>query len=137
MTLGKESGASLALSLGYFEGTLDILLYLVQRKEVAAAQILLKEIFSQFRDKWAEVKGTKLDLAAEFLGAISFLTWIKSHYLLPNETTEAPVSAHPDVSFAADFAHFAEYAQVKELAKTLSSLEEEQAKSRFRPAAAG
>nr|NGX53451.1 Segregation and condensation protein A [Chlamydiota bacterium] len=84
--------------------------------EVDICDIAMKEVTSQFFDHLLNV-----DAGAEFLSIASTLLLMKSRKLLPNE---AKIDEDPDPRF--EIIHkLLEYCRFKEVAKELSSLEQE------------
>ncbi len=103
-------------SLTNFEGPLELLLYLTQKEEVDICDIAMKEITAQFFDRLSSVDG-----GAEFLSIASTLLLMKSRKLLPNEE-----KIDEDIDPRFEIIHkLLEYCRFKEVAKELSSLEQE------------
>lgn len=81
------------VSLAFFEGPLDLLLYLVRRNEVEARKIPLSAITSQFLEFLAVLEQIDLELASEFVVVASTLLEMKSRDVLPSEEEIAPEEA--------------------------------------------
>lgn len=71
-----------------FEGPLDLLLHLIENKELDIYQVAIKEVLSQFQTYLKTLLEHDLDLGAEFLGIVSSLMLLKSKMLIPEESTE-------------------------------------------------
>ncbi len=75
--------------IGAFNGPMDLLVYLVQKKEVPLEQISIAEIADQFLRWVNEYEGTDLSKAGDFLYMASRLMALKVQELLPaDERTE-------------------------------------------------
>lgn len=72
------------LTLDDFTGPIDLLIALIQENELAAENVLLKEILGQFK----ELSEPGFDLGAEFIQSASALLLLKSRALLPEEPQE-------------------------------------------------
>lgn len=105
-----------------FTGPLELLLVLVQKKEVELLDISLCPLFEQFVDQFT--KEPSMEQAADFVSDFSHLIYLKSFALLPQqeilqEETEEFASGHfLDCLMA--------YCSIKEAAKTLSQQSEDQ-----------
>lgn len=73
------------VSLSFFEGPLDLLLYLTRRNEVESRKIPLSTITSQFLEFLAVLEFIDLELASEFVVVASTLLEMKSRDVLPSE----------------------------------------------------
>ncbi len=87
-----------SLTLDSFEGPLDFLLHLIQKKEIDIYEISLKEITEQFLRKLQE-QLLNLDSGAEFVGITATLLWLKSKMLLPKEE-EGDTELEEDPNFS-------------------------------------
>lgn len=83
-------------SLSFFEGPLDLLLYLTRRNEIDSRNIPLSKITSQFLEFLAVLEFIDLELASEFVVVASTLLEMKSRDVLPSE--EQAVAAEEDVA---------------------------------------
>jgi segregation and condensation protein A len=108
--------ASPTVRLDGFEGPVDLLLYLVQQREVNLLEILLQEITNQWSHQ-------SLDESAEFLIPMASLLLLKSQALLP--VPAAKEEEEPDPRFDM-IQSVADYCRFREAAKGLVSLESEQ-----------
>jgi len=71
------------VSLEFFEGPLDLLLYLIRRDEVDIYDISLERITTQYLEYVESFKMLNIDLASEFISMAANLMYIKSRTLLP------------------------------------------------------
>lgn len=113
----------------HFEGSLEFLVYLIQKEELDLDALSLKELFSQFRDQNSGQHS--FNYSGEFLQAASYLIWLKGKRLLPTEVlieeeqiVEAPLEAAVK--------HLIDYCKFKQASKELFRLEEEQRGCYFR-----
>lgn len=83
-------------SLSFFEGPLDLLLYLTRRNEIDSRKIPLSKITSQFLEFLAVLEFIDLELASEFVVVASTLLEMKSRDVLPSE--EQAITAEEDVA---------------------------------------
>ncbi len=111
--------------LDFFEGPLDLLLYLVQKEEVNISQVTLQSITEQIREHLLNASGaSKVDAGAEFLALASTMLMMKSHALLP-QTGAIPEAEALNPQF--DWVHqLIEYQRFKEIAKQLAGKEKQQ-----------
>jgi len=114
----SDSREPLSFSLENFKGPLHFLLHLVQRKEIEVTEVPIVRLIDQYLEKASSHQKD----GSEFIGSTSFLTWMKSAFLLPNGDT---VDEEGDGHFPFDvFEGFAEYCAIKEKVDVLKSLEE-------------
>lgn len=73
------------IKLKQFEGPLDLLLFLVQKNEMAIHDLNLQEITAQYLEMIEAMRDFDMDVAAEFLLMASILVKLKSDTLLPNK----------------------------------------------------
>ncbi len=93
------------VSLGFFTGPLDLLLYLVRRDEFAARDLPLSKVTTQFLEFLSVLELIDLELASEFVVVASTLLEMKSRDVLPADSSvddalddaldDAPVSDGP------------------------------------------
>jgi segregation and condensation protein A len=118
---GTLSLANYQLRLPDFEGPLDLLLRLIERSQLAIADISLVAVTGQFLDRVNEMResGTTPDeTIAEFAAVGARLTLLKSRSLLPR-----PPKADDDEPVPSDLAtELAHYKQVKTAAIQLGEL---------------
>lgn len=74
---------ALRVFLGSFEGPLDLLLYLIRKKNIDILDLPVAEITEQYIAYISMMRELHMDIAAEYLVMASTLTEIKSRMLLP------------------------------------------------------
>ena len=80
--------SALRVVLKQFEGPLDLLLYLIKKKNIDPLEINMTEITSQYLRYVEGLSSAEFELAGEYLLMASLLIQIKSKMLLPNETED-------------------------------------------------
>jgi len=100
-----------------FEGPLDLLLYLIKKREVSIYDIPISEITDEFLNYIYTMQELNIPLASEFLLMAATLAKIKSQYLIPKEEEEDPREELVQI--------IEEYLRSKRAAKELERLEEE------------
>ncbi|VFN01212.1 MAG: condensin subunit ScpA [Candidatus Kentron sp. G] len=79
---------ALEIFLETFEGPLDLLLYLIKRRNLDILDIPIAEITRQYMQYVEVMKELRLELAAEYLVMAAILAEIKSRMLLPQPKVE-------------------------------------------------
>ncbi|MEO0509435.1 MAG: segregation/condensation protein A [Verrucomicrobiota bacterium] len=74
-----------AIRLPAFEGTLDLLLYLIRRNEVDIYDIPIEEVTGQYIEVLGSMEKLDLEIAVEFFVMAATLMYIKSRMLLPKK----------------------------------------------------
>ena len=80
----------LTLSLGAWEGPLDLLLNLARAQKVDLAQSSILELVEQYLAYLSEARALKLEIAADYLVMAAWLTYLKSCLLLPKDPEAEP-----------------------------------------------
>ncbi|WP_114228680.1 MULTISPECIES: segregation and condensation protein A [Sphingomonas] len=80
----------LTLSLGAWEGPLDLLLTLARTQKVDLAQISILALVEQYLAYLHGVRALKLEIAADYLVMAAWLAYLKSCLLLPKDPTQDP-----------------------------------------------
>jgi len=80
----------LNLTLGTWEGPLDLLLNLARAQKVDLAQISILELVEQYLAYLAEARALKLEIAADYLVMAAWLAYLKSCLLLPKDPEQDP-----------------------------------------------
>ena len=75
---------NLLLSLEHFEGPIDLLLSLAKANKVDLAYISVAELADQYLNYLQKLKKLRLEIASEYLVMASWLTYLKSVFLLPD-----------------------------------------------------
>ena len=79
---------SLFLSLDGFEGPIDLLLHLSREQKVDLSSISIAELVNQYILFIEEVKVLNIEVAADYLVMASWLAYLKSKILLPEQKNE-------------------------------------------------
>ncbi|MCH9632841.1 MAG: Segregation and condensation protein A [Chlamydiae bacterium] len=113
-------------SLEDFEGPLDLLLHLIENKELDIYQVIIEQVLSQYQNYLKTLNQFDLDLGAEFLSIVSSLMLLKSKTLLPKQAaTEGEIDASTlRVDIIEQLIH---YYKFKNIAQTLAEKEDQQA----------
>jgi len=119
-----ENHEQYSVKLENFEGPLEFLLYLVQKKEIDIYDVRLRRITEQFIE---EIRQPDIDSGAEFVSTLASLIWLKSKMLLPKheqstqEVEEEQIDPHFDVIH-----QLIDYCRFKQAGKELVQREYEQ-----------
>jgi segregation and condensation protein A len=113
------------IKLNFFEGPLDLLLYLVRKAEVDIKEIKVAEICEQYLAYIEVVDFLNLDLAGEFLLMAATLIRLKANEILPREQMEPVMIDGQPVDRDALIRQIQEYAKYKAAASELKKLEAE------------
>ncbi|MCQ2097942.1 MAG: segregation/condensation protein A [Fibrobacter sp.] len=112
--------------IGAFNGPMDLLVYLVQKKEVPLEQISIAEIADQFL-KWVNIysESSSMDLskAGDFLSMASRLMALKVQELLPAEERDPEMEAEYNEDREALMKEMLEYQRFKQVASGLQEME--------------
>ena len=119
-------------TLENFEGPLDFLLHLIQKKEIDIYQVSLKQITDQYLQKLKTDQELDVESGAEVIGQTAFLLWLKSKTLLPKHEQDLhQIEEEFDPRF--EVIHkLLEYCCFKEAAKNLSEREHSENNCYFR-----
>ncbi len=79
---------ALEIFLDTFEGPLDLLLYLIRRQNFNILDIPMARVTAQYLEYVEQIRGSNLELAAEYLLMAALLIEIKSRMLLPVKKSE-------------------------------------------------
>lgn len=111
--------------IGAFNGPMDLLVYLVQKKEVPLEQISIAEIADQFLTWVNEYEGTDLSKAGDFLYMASRLMALKVQELLPAEQRDPEMEAEYNEDREQLMKEMLEYQRFKQVASGLQEMESE------------
>ena len=109
---------ALVVFLDTFEGPLDLLLYLIRRRNLDLLEVSVSAITDQYMGYIQLMKALELDLAAEYLAMAATLTAIKSSLLLPRQA-EAEEAADPRAEL---IRRLQEYERIKAAAQRIDGL---------------
>jgi segregation and condensation protein A len=114
--------AGIQLTLGYFEGPLDLLLHLIEREELDITSVALVSVADQYLQILRQSEQINLDQLADFIWIGARLLLIKSRALLPKPHTDGETDDEEDD--AGDLARqLMEYKLFKEAAGRLRGIE--------------
>lgn len=128
-----EQFAGHPVKIEIFEGPLDLLIHLVRREEIEAAEVSVVRITEQFLAFLRTMQQINIMVAGEFVVMAATLLLLKSRSLLPRE--EAPEEEEEETGDpAVDLARrLAEYRTFKEAAEILHSAQEARKQIYLRP----
>ena len=112
--------------IGAFNGPMDLLVYLVQKKEVPLEQISIAEIADQFLE-WVNIysESASMDLskAGDFLSMASRLMALKVQELLPAEERDPVLEEEYNADLEQLMKEMLEYQRFKQVASGLQEME--------------
>jgi len=111
---------ALEVFLDTFEGPLDLLLYLIRRQNFNILDIPMARVTAQYLEYVEQIRGTNLELAAEYLLMAALLIEIKSRMLLPVRKSEE--SGEVEDPRAELVRRLLEYERIKRAAQELDAL---------------
>ena len=83
-----ETSNQFNLTLNGYEGPIDLLLDLAKKQKVNLSNISILELAEQYLIFIQKLKKIHLEIAADYLVMASWLTYLKSHLLLPKDENE-------------------------------------------------
>jgi segregation and condensation protein A len=110
---------ALRIFLEQFEGPLDLLLYLIRRRDFDIMDIPLTELTAQYLRYVEEIVALEISLAAEYLLMSATLLEIKSRLLLPRAPSEEEEAEDPRADLVR---RLLEYEQTRRAAERLGDL---------------
>ncbi|MBN1586598.1 MAG: segregation/condensation protein A [Candidatus Omnitrophica bacterium] len=113
------------IRLQVFEGPLDLLLYLIRKSEVDIGNIPIAEITGQYLEYLSCMQMLDMDVAGDFVVMAATLIQLKSRMLLPPDPDFEDEDLEEDPRFRLA-EQLKEYEKVKEIAKSLQGIEDEQ-----------
>jgi segregation and condensation protein A len=126
--LSAREQARYVVHLPIFEGPLDLLLHLIEKRQMEITTISLVAVTDQYLEYLHQWEAEKLPLAnmAAFVSIAARLLFIKSQSLLPQNTKEEANEEQEDaVTMAEELQrHLVEYKMAKEIATILRQREE-------------
>lgn len=84
------------VNIQFFEGPLDLLLFLIKRDKIEICDIPISKITEQYLEYMELMKILDLEIAGEFIVMAATLMHIKSKMLLPPEESEAEEEEETD-----------------------------------------
>lgn len=120
--------------LAVFEGPLDLLLHLIEQKEVDIWEVSMAEIADQYLAFIADVREVELESAGEYLAMAALLVRIKARHLLPYVEPEEDEEDEDELDFEEALKRqLIEYKRYKEVAAALGELAASRAELSLRP----
>jgi segregation and condensation protein A len=113
--------------LSVFEGPLDLLLHLIEKRQMEITMVSLVEVTDQYMSYLRGWQAQELPLAnmASFVSVASRLLFLKSQSLLPQSAKEQEDNADEVIMIAEELQqHLLEYKVVKEITQVLRHYEE-------------
>src|SRR5438552_2943283 len=126
---GQDQPSRYVVHLPVFEGPLDLLLHLIEKRQMEITTISLVAVTDQYLaylQQWQEPDSISLTNMAAFISIAARLLYIKSQSLLPNISKEEMTSEMENAAVMAEElrAHLLEYKLAKEIAGYLRLREE-------------
>ena len=121
-----EQSNEYKVKLDLFEGPLDLLLYLVNKSEVAIADISVAEISKQYLEYLDIMKNLNINIASEYLSMAATLVRLKAQELLPDVEAEVLEEEEGIYNRQQLIEKLLEYKTYKEAAGSLRKYEGEQ-----------
>ncbi len=127
---GHDQPSHYVVRLPVFEGPLDLLLHLIEKRQMEITTISLVAVTDQYLaylQQWQEPDSMPLANMAAFISIAARLLYIKSQSLLPHTSKEEMTGEMENAAAMADElrAHLLEYKLAKEIATYLRLREEE------------
>ena len=110
---------ALEVFLGAFEGPMDLLLYLIRKRNLDILEISVSEVTDQYMRYIEMMTALKLELAGEYLAMAATLAEIKSRLLLPRTETVEEEEEDPRAELVR---RLREYERFKAAAADLAAL---------------
>lgn len=112
-----------AVTLDQFEGPLDLLVHLIQKKEVDAAHVEIQKVILPFQASMPSTTEGYFDSATEFILLASHLALLKSKVLLPcRDMSDSSLELEEDPKFDI-IHHLIDYCRFKEAAQLFADRE--------------
>ena len=118
-----ESAVDYTTVLSNFEGPLDLLLYLINREEIAIQDIFVSQVTEQFLEYMQGLSALDVDKVSEYLNIAATIIKIKAQSLVPNLTEDPELDAEIEEDKAQLIRALEEYNLIKEETKKLKELE--------------
>lgn len=103
--------------LEFFEGPLDLLLYLVQRKQIDIRQLSISQLADEFLYYVNQMEEFNINVTSEFIATAAYLLELKSKSLLPSLSE----SERKEYEYKREllYRRIEEYARLKQLAEEI------------------
>ena len=127
-----------AVRLPDFEGPLDVLLRLIEKRELEISKVALAEVADQFLDYVNQLREPEPRLLASFLVVAAKLLYIKSQALLPQPRVALPPGGEEEEDVGAELVRrLEEYRAIQSAAAHLREREQQGRRSYTHPAPLG
>lgn len=99
----RSESEQLLLQLGDFDGPIDMLLSLARDQKVDLTKISILALANQYIDFIEKARELRLELAADYLVMASWLAYLKSRLLIPQEESKQAEPSAQDLAEALQF----------------------------------
>jgi len=121
----EATDGGFVLQLPVFEGPLDLLLNLLEARQLDITEVSLLAVTEQYLSYLREAEQLDLDAFADFIAIGARLLLLKSRALLPRDPDADELSAEDEADPAALVAALQEYRRFREAAEHLRAMEAE------------
>ncbi len=121
----EVAGGGFVLQLSVFEGPLDLLLSLLEARELEITEVSLLAVTEQYLSYLREAEHLNLDAFSDFIAIGARLLLLKSRALLPRDPDAEPLAAEDEADPEALLAALQEYRRYRQAAEHLRTLEAE------------
>lgn len=124
--LSEEQIHDFKCHLDFFEGPLDLLLYLIKKSEIDIQTVRLESITQQYLEHLRLMHSLDMDVAGEFIVTAATLLHIKSRSLLPGDMADTEDGEEEEDPHQDLLQKLLEYKQFKEASGHLEVLQEKE-----------
>jgi segregation and condensation protein A len=121
----EVANGGFVLQLPVFEGPLDLLLHLLEERQLDITEVSLLAVTEQYLAHLRDTEHINLDALSDFISVGARLLLLKSRALLPRDPDAEPLSAEDEADPAALLAALQEYRRFRQAAEHLRALDEE------------
>lgn len=118
-----ESNVDYTTVLDNFEGSLDLLLFLINKEEIEIKDIFVSQVTEQFLEYMKALPYLDVDKVSEYLNIAATIIKIKAQALVPNIEEDPEIDAEIEEDKAQLIRALEEYKLIKEETKKLKELE--------------
>ncbi|QTA38756.1 segregation/condensation protein A [Thermosipho ferrireducens] len=102
-----------------FEGPLDLILFLVKKKQISIREIPISQLADEFLSYIERMKRMNLSIASEFIVTASYLMELKSRSLLPRSNVDPELQAKKERFYT----QVEQYAKLKEYVEKVKNVD--------------
>ncbi|ABR31152.1 chromosome segregation protein ScpA [Thermosipho melanesiensis] len=102
-----------------FEGPLDLIIFLVQKKKLSVREIPISQLADEFYEYIKKMKEFNLKLTSEFIATAAYLMELKSKSLLPRSNEDSEFQKKKEKFYS----QVEQYAKIKEFTEKVKSVE--------------